>query len=116
MVIDSLVERNEGVYVARVVADNKLGTAKFCQALVELSEQGSGRGFVFNLAGVNIIPSELLGALVVLHRSAPNSVKLCHVNPNVFETLTRTQLLRLFEVFEDEGSALASLQHAAPSI
>ncbi len=100
----------ENVFVVRISAEHICDISNVCQALRNLAEQFHPDGFVINLAGIRVLPSELLSTFVVLHRKAPRMIKLCHVPANILETLTRTQLIQLFEICDDEGSALDRLR------
>lgn len=104
-----MLRQPENVAVVRVSAEHIKDITDYCRTLKDLVRQSEPDGVVVNLAGIRILPSELLSTFVVLHRRARNTIKLCHVQANILETLTRTQLIRLFEVFDDEGSALARL-------
>ena len=106
----SSVVKPGNIAIVRVTTEHLEEITLFCQSLREISERDELDGFVINLAGIRLAPSELLSAFVNLNRRSPGTVKLCHVHPNIVEALTRTQLMRLFEVFDDEGVALERLR------
>jgi anti-sigma B factor antagonist len=66
---------------------------------------------VLNLAGVDYIDSTGLGSLVVCYtslRKAGGGLRLLHVNRRNIELLVLTKLATVFELFDDEQSAVNS--------
>ncbi|MGO8749558.1 MAG: STAS domain-containing protein [Thermoguttaceae bacterium] len=66
---------------------------------------------VVNLSHLLVIPSVFLGMLVELHHrvgKAGGKLKLCGLCPNVLPTFKVTHLDRVFDICDDEASALAS--------
>ncbi len=80
------------------------------QAVDELLESGEAN-FAINLAEVPTMDSSGIGLLVRILASAKQrggSVKLVSLSPFVFKTLKLVGVLNLFEVFEDDDTALQS--------
>ena len=71
---------------------------------------------VLNLGEVNYIDSGGLGTLVSLYTTARNAggaVKLANLSQRVGDLLQVTKLLTIFEVFDDEESAVRSFKQDA---
>jgi anti-sigma B factor antagonist len=74
------------------------------------------RNILLNMANVSYIDSAGLGALVASYTSAKNqgaTLKLVNLGSKFREVLQVTKLLTVFEVFEDEKTALASFRASA---
>jgi anti-anti-sigma factor len=68
---------------------------------------------VLNLGVADFLPSMALGKLVMLNRviqSAGGRLTLCDVSTDVRESLERTRLLGLFNVYATEAEAVASYE------
>ena len=67
--------------------------------------------FLVNLGEVSYIDSSGLGELITSHTSLRNrggSVKLLNPNKRIRDPLKMTKLLSIFEIFEDETTAVRS--------
>ena len=80
-----------------------------------LADQGpaaaDGRKVVLNLAGCTGADSLGIGELISLHVSLTNrggTLKLLHVPERISDLLRATQLISMFEIFDDEAMALRS--------
>ena len=97
-----------------VVASGKLtmgeGTSALRTKIRELVAGGSRR-IVLNLADVTYMDSSGLGELVAAHTTvttAGGEMKLLNLAKRVHDLLKLTKLYTVFEVFEDEASAVSS--------
>jgi anti-sigma B factor antagonist len=66
---------------------------------------------VLNLSRMRVVSSMLLGMLVVLYRrmlAANGAVKLCGLRADTRDVFRTTKLDRVFEIYEDEQTALNS--------
>ena len=66
---------------------------------------------ILNLGGCTGADSLGIGELISLHVSLANRggvLKLLHLPDRIRELLTATQLISMFEIFEDEGEAVGS--------
>lgn len=85
-------------------------SARLPETLRDLAAHGENR-ILLNLAEVTYVDSAGLGALVRSHEAVTKQngqLKLLHV-PSKVQTLLRiTKLEHLFEMFDDEASAVAS--------
>jgi anti-sigma B factor antagonist len=72
---------------------------------------GGARGILLNLRDVSTIDSSGVGELVSAYTSVANrggQLKLAGLPAKITDILTITQLITVFEVYDDEASALAS--------
>jgi anti-sigma B factor antagonist len=76
----------------------------------DLADQGNHR-IVLNLVEVNYIDSSGLGELVKTHTTIRNKggeVKLANLNKRVHDLLHMTRLAAVFDIHQDEASAIQS--------
>ncbi len=106
------VRKQQDVQVMQLHGDLRLGEPvdSFRQTAEELLAAGDTR-IVLNLEDVRMVDSSGIGSLVKILTSAKQrggALKL--VNPSKFtvQTLKLVGLLNLFEVYEDEATAVAS--------
>lgn len=87
-----------------------VGDVALREAVGEALEAG-GRNLLVDLGGVSTIDSSGIGELVSAYTTVTNrggKLKLFNLPPKVTDILQITQLISVFEIFEDEGEALAS--------
>ncbi|MCP4657082.1 MAG: STAS domain-containing protein [bacterium] len=87
-----------------------VGDVALRNAVIEALEAG-GKNLLVNLGGVSTIDSSGIGELVSAYTTVTNrggKLKLYNLPPKVTDILQITQLISVFEIFEDEGAALAS--------
>ena len=81
----------------------------------ELTKKGK-KNILLNLAGVTYVDSSGVGQLVGAMTSARNQgvgLKLLRPNTKVLELLKMSKLDTVFDIFEDEASAVASFNRGA---
>ena len=86
------------------------GSALLRKTIRDLLEEGRVR-IILNLGDVNYIDSSGLGELVSAYTTAKNQgaqVKLLNLSKKVKDVLQLTKLYTVFDVYEDEASAIAS--------
>lgn len=91
------------------------GNVMLREIVRELADKGNKR-IVLNLAGVSYVDSSGLGELVKTHTTIRNrggDLKLASLNKRVHDLLHATRLSSVFDIQNDEASALQSL--AGPS-
>ena len=69
------------------------------------------KNIVFNLAGVTSIDSSGIGELVACYTTVAKQdgqLKLLRMSPKINDIMQVTQLITVFDVFDDEQEALAS--------
>lgn len=77
-------------------------------SLVEVDKRGK---LLLNFSAVEFLSSAALGKLITLDKkvkAATGVLKLCQIQPEIYEVFAITKLNRLFEIKEDEADALAS--------
>lgn len=111
-----LQERQVGAaMVVAVTGDitmNAGGDVRLRDKVQSLLQQGH-RHILLDLAGVAYIDSAGLGQLVRLHATTINhggSLKLLHLTKRLNDLLVLTRLSTVFESFENEADALASIR------
>ena len=75
--------------------------------------KSDGKKIILNLADVNYIDSSGIGELVSTYTTVANSggqLKLLSLTKKIHELLATTKLLTVFQVFDNEQSALASFR------
>jgi anti-sigma B factor antagonist len=93
------------------------GTAMLRETIRELVERGN-KCIVMNLAEVDFVDSAGLGELVRSHTSIRNhggQLKIVNPSKNVHDLLRMTKLDRVFDIEQDEASALNSFGGQASS-
>jgi anti-sigma B factor antagonist len=94
--------------VGQLIAGESTGTMR--ETLNQLISAGKAR-LILNLAGVTYIDSSGLGALVMCFstaRRAGGTMKLLNLSRRTVELIVLTRLETVFEVFDDEQSAVNS--------
>jgi anti-sigma B factor antagonist len=82
------------------------------EAVRDLISKGS-KTILLNMGDVNYIDSSGLGELVSAYTTAKNqgaSVKLLNLTKKVKDVLQLTKLYTVFDVYEDEASAISSFK------
>lgn len=82
------------------------------QRLLQIVEQGNGK-LVLNLEGVGFMDSSGLSVLVSVFKAArlkDGEVVLLRLTPTVRSLIELTRLQQIFEIFDDEATALARLR------
>ena len=110
--MDINVRKHADVFVIQLKGDLKIGDAvdALRQSVDDLLGGGDAR-IVLNIAQVPMIDSSGIGIMVRTLTSAKQrggSVKLVNPSKLALQTLKIVGLLNLFEVYDDEGKAVAS--------
>ena len=88
------------------------GSVQLREAIRDLISKGS-KTILLNMGEVNYIDSSGLGELVSAYTTAKNqgaSVKLLNLTKKVKDVLQLTKLYTVFDVYEDEASAISSFK------
>jgi anti-sigma B factor antagonist len=88
------------------------GSVQLREAIRDLISKGS-KTILLNMGDVNYIDSSGLGELVSAYTTAKNqgaAVKLLNLTKKVKDVLQLTKLYTVFDVFEDEASAISSFK------
>ena len=89
------------------------GSAMLRKTVTGLAEQGSSK-IVLNMGGVTSIDSTGIGELVSAYTSVRNAggeLKLLNLTREVRDLLRITKLCTVFDIEDDEPSAIAAFQH-----
>ena len=88
------------------------GSVQLRDAVEKLLEAGRNR-IILNLAGVSYVDSSGIGELVSRYTTTKNiggRLKLLNLPKKIKDLLMITKLLTVFEIYEDEQTALESFQ------
>lgn len=91
----------------------ELGIQEIGQELADLVEQEGRTKLVLNFSAVGFMSSAALGKLITLNKKVKarnGRLKLCCIRPEIREVFTITKLDRLFDIVDDEGTALEELE------
>lgn len=109
----------EDVLVVDFVNKEVLDTADVSQVGEDFDrlalEAGPRQKILLNLANVEYISSAVIGKIVRLNkqcRADKISLKLCGISPGVKEIFKTTMLDKIFDIQQDEDSALAALTNS----
>jgi anti-sigma B factor antagonist len=92
----------------KIVLDE--GDVEIKQAVDDLIKRG-GKKIILNLAGVPYLDSAGLGEIIRCFTSVRKSggnLKLLSLNKRIIDLLTITQLINVFDWYNDEAAAVAS--------
>lgn len=79
------------------------------EQLFELVDNDGKRKVVLNFDNVEYLSSAALGKLINLNkkvRAVSGQLKLCSIKPEIYEVFEITRLNRVFQIHDDEQSAL----------
>ena len=86
------------------------GDVKIRELIAEALEDGK-QNILFDLGGVTAIDSSGIGELVACYTTVTKrggQLKLMHLSPKINDILQVTQLITVFDVFDDEREAVGS--------
>jgi anti-sigma B factor antagonist len=104
--------QKKDVAVVELIGDMQIGAGDvdFRRTIQQLLAQGS-RNILIDMAGLRSMDSSGLGELVRSRATAATAgatIKLLHVEDEVHRILKMTQLIGVFETFDDEIDAIQS--------
>jgi anti-sigma B factor antagonist len=114
--LDIATRENKGVIVVDLTGPIALGdtSAKLHQKLRDLAGEGT-KEILINLANVTSIDSSGLGTLVAAYTTVEReggAMKLVNLSERATELMTITKLYTVFDIFEDETTAINSFSKA----
>jgi len=124
MTMDYTARQNDDVSILDLTGRLSLGEAVafgpgsgliLSDTVKDLAKKGK-KSILLNLAGVTYVDSSGVGQLVGAMTSARNqgvALKLLRPNAKVLELLKMSKLHTVFDIFEDEASAIASFKRGA---
>jgi len=101
----------QGVMVLDVVPETKAENLDVMRVGELLLRTEANPKAIVNLDGVKFISSSFIAGLIAVHRrlkAAEGRLAICSVHPVVMEGFVGARLDRLFEIFDDEESAVSS--------
>jgi anti-sigma B factor antagonist len=106
------IRQSEGVTILDLKGKITIGVGDvaLAQAVQEAMKAGAEQLLV-NLKGVSTIDSSGIGELMHAYTTVKNrggELKLLHLPPKVADILQITQLITVFEVYDDEAEAVRS--------
>ena len=81
------------------------------QELFHLVEDEKRSKILLNFSQVDFLSSAALGKLITLEKKVKahaGKLKLCQIRPEIYEVFQITKLNKLFEIHDNEASALAA--------
>jgi anti-sigma B factor antagonist len=82
------------------------------QEMNHLVEVENRKKIVLNFSAVEFLSSSALGKLITMEKKVgvtEGVLKLCEIQPEIYEVFTITKLDRLFDICPSEADALASI-------
>ena len=82
-------------------------------SIMALIEQVSGINLIINFCNVKFLTSSALGLLIrvikKMHETG-GKLKLCSIDPKIFEVFTITRLDKVFEIYDSQAEAVESFE------
>ena len=82
-------------------------------SIMALIEQVSGINLIINFCNVKFLTSSALGLLIrvikKMHETG-GKLKLCSIDPKIFEVFTITRLDKVFEIYDSQEEAVESFE------
>ncbi len=107
------VRQQEGFTILEVKGKITIGAGDVAlREAIQGALDAGGMKILVNLGGVSTIDSSGIGELVSAYTSASNSgakLALVQLPPKVQDILQITQLVTVFDVFDDEAEAISSM-------
>ncbi len=110
MKVSHRMEQGVSILVLKGKVTIGIGDVQLREAVLEQLEQ-SNLNILLDLGGVSTMDSSGIGELVSAYTTVSNRggrLKLLHLPPKVADILQITQLITVFEVFDDEQEAVDS--------
>jgi anti-sigma B factor antagonist len=83
------------------------------QELFQLVEEQKRNKLLLNFTSVDFLSSAALGKLITLDKKVKahgGKLKLSNIQPDIYEVFAITKLNKLFDIRDDEATALAAFQ------
>ncbi|GAB4191896.1 MAG: STAS domain-containing protein [Phycisphaeraceae bacterium] len=111
-----IVSEDNGVIKVRFLDRNILEEANIQQIGDEISQLIEGHEnpkLLIDFSGVEHLSSAALGTLITINnkvRSKSGQLRLCNIDPQIYEVFVITKLNKLFQIYEDADQAMASFK------
>ena len=91
---------------------DEVNIAQIGEQLNSLAAEGESPKMVLDFAGVSHMSSSALGMLITLHkrvRERGGQLRLCNIQPGIYEVFVITRLNEIFQIFRSRAEAIDSL-------
>ena len=95
----------------RDFAEERVPLAVATRELLERYSHAKHVKLVLNFEGIRQLSSEAIGNLIILNRNLRNrrgALKLCALEPDVWDLFLNARLNRVFEIYDTEANAVRS--------
>jgi len=95
----------------RDFAEERVPLAVATRELLERYSHAKHVKLVLNFEGIRQLSSEAIGNLIILNRNLRNrrgTLKLCALEPDVWDLFLNARLNRVFEIYDTEANAVRS--------
>ena len=84
------------------------------QSIIPIVDQNEGKGIIIDFSNVMFFSSSVLGLLIRISKKIyelDGQLRLCSINPKIFEIFKITRLDKVFDICDDRAKALRSMQY-----
>lgn len=110
------VRKENGITFVEFVDRNILDEANIQQIgeeILSLIDADTAPRFVISFSNVDHLSSAALGTLITIHnkmKGRKGQLRLCNIDPQIYEVFVITKLNKLFEIHESIDKAVASFK------
>jgi anti-sigma B factor antagonist len=82
------------------------------ESIWKVLEQAEGINLILDFCNVKFLSSAVLGLLIRISKkvyAGGGQLRLCNINPKIYEIFKITRLTKIFDIYNDTDEALASL-------
>jgi len=82
------------------------------ESIWKVLEQAEGINLILDFRNVKFLSSAVLGLLIRVSKKVyggGGKLRLCNINPKIYEIFKITRLTKIFDIYNDTDEALASL-------
>ena len=85
------------------------------ESIMSVVEQTERLNLILDFCNVRFLSSAVLGLLIRISKKVyehDGQLKLCNINPKIYEIFKITRLTKIFDIYKDRGSAIEGLSPA----
>ena len=85
------------------------------ESIMSVIEQGGRINLILDFCNVRFLSSAVLGLLIRLSKriyESDGQLRLCNINPRIYEVFKITRLTKIFDIYPDVAGAVESLPTA----
>jgi len=97
----------------RILEENDIRALQ--KSIMPVIEQAEQINLVLDFRNVRFLSSAVLGLLIRISKKVyehDSRLRLCNINPKIYEIFKITRLTRIFDIYPDTDSAIESLSKA----